>query len=366
MLQHVGTAVLKRAIQGNDGNGGDDGPRYDVPAWSYIIMLVNLILFIPLIFYVNYTVSEVYPVLAMVEDENPPAYEPVALEDGEEQTGRNPTKPTPGEGKAVSSSIRAMSRLLRANGGFKALFFRGFVCLFAQRIMTLMLVGIFMGALGHMFSPIATLLASLTLVQFSTAWTHIVITKHSDSAFWRRLPPFKRTFNATWKAVVLYWAASEVADWIPYALAALVGLDMPDIELNQPTRVPAPETSELVKALVVLIVGVLVPIFIVIPTRVILHRVQASLLPPDADTIIPFDRTFEGRVEAVVVSGIGYATITDAWATFSNAAWRRLVVLYVKVALIAVGAIFLMTAIVIPEVLLVMLFSSKADSSGDL
>jgi hypothetical protein len=371
MLRHVGAAVLKRAIQGDHSHGGhgdDDFPQYDVPAWSYIIFLVNLILFIPLNLYVQYTVGKVFPVFAMVEDENPPAYEPVALDDefaGEESTRQNPPKPIAGDSKAVSSSIRGMHRMLRANGGFRALF-RGFFCLLAQKMMTGVLQGIFMASLGSMAAPVATLLAALTLVQFSTAWVHIVLTKRSMLHFWQRLPPFKRTFNATWKPVVLYWAVSELAEWMPLLLAGLIGLEIPNIELEQPTRVPAPDGSNITKLLVVLIVGVMSSIFMVIPARVILHRIQASLLPVDADTIIPFDRTFEGRVESVIVSGKGYATIQDAWATFSKAAWRRLVVLYVKIGMVFLGAIFLMMAIAIPEGILIFMFSSKTSSSGDL
>ena len=55
MLSHVGTAVLKRAIQGSDGSEGPKGPQYDVPAWAWLVFLVNMILFIPMILYVSRT-----------------------------------------------------------------------------------------------------------------------------------------------------------------------------------------------------------------------------------------------------------------------------------------------------------------------
>lgn len=368
MLTQLGHAVLKRAIQGNDGGNDDNGPQYDIPAWSGLVVLVNMIIFIPVYLYISYTLSKVYPVFAMVEDEKPPAYEPVQLDDdlpGGEQTRQNPPKPIPGDSTAVSSSIRAMSRMLRANGGFKALF-RGFFCLLAQRVMTSFLVLVFLGVLGFAFSPIATLLASLTLVQFSTAWVHIIITRRSELHFWKRLPPFKRTFNATWKPVVLYWAASEVADWLPTLLAKLIGLSLPSFDLDQPTRVAVYNGSDMAKSVVVLVVAVMSTIFIVIPARVVLHRVQASLLPPDADTIIPFDRTFDGKVDPVVVSGMGYVTMGDAWSTFSTAAWRRLVSLYVKITLITFGAIAAMLLIAIPEGFIIAMFSSKVDAGGEL
>jgi hypothetical protein len=370
MLQHVGVAVLKRAIQGSgndNGNNGDNSPEYEVPAWAYLFVLIDIILFLPLIFFVTYTVSKVYPVFAIVEDEKPPAYEPVALDDdfteNPGQQTQNIAKPTAGDNKAVSSSIRAMSRLLRANGGFWA-HFRGLFCSLAQEVLTFCLVGIFIAAFGGLFTPIATLLASLTLVQLSTAWVHIILTKRSELHFWSRLPPFKRTFDATWKPVMLYWAATEVARWLPTLLADLIGLAMPDVRLSQPTRVHDFDASYTGKAIVVFVVAITSAVFIVIPARVVLHRVQASLLSLDEETIIPFDRTFDGRVDPVIVTGKGYATISDAWATFSRAAWRRLVVLYVKIAMVTFGAALFMALITIPEGFLISLFSTKIE--GDL
>ncbi|KAI9171152.1 hypothetical protein HJFPF1_00632 [Paramyrothecium foliicola] len=370
MFHHIGAAVVKRAIHGgNDGNG-DNGPVYELPAWSYLFLVFDLLIFIPLFIFVKYTVSDVFPVFAIVEDEKPPAYEPVALQDDytEEpgQQTQNVAKPTAGDAKAVSSSIRAMTRLLRANGGFKALF-RGFFCLITQELCTIALLSIFIGAFGGLFAPVATLLASLTLIQLSTAWVHIVLTKRSELHFWQRLPPFKRTFEATWRAVLLHWGANEVARWLPDLLAALIGLDMPDIQLRQPTRVHEFDGSHAGKVVAVLAVAVVSAVFIVIPARVVLHRVQASLLSPEAETIIPFDRTFDGRVDPVVVSGKGYATIADAWSTFTKAAWRRLVFLYIKIAMVTFGAFVFMLLLSVPQGFIVALFTTKVDdSTGDL
>jgi hypothetical protein len=369
MLRTVGGAVLKRALVGSGNSSGNDGngTHYDMPAWSFIFLIVDIVLFIPLILFVNYTVQNVFPVFAMVEDEKPPAYEPVALDDDftEDAGQRTQNKPIASD-KAVSSSIRSMSRLMRANGGFKA-YFRGFFCLLAHDVLTLALMGVFVGAFGGYLSPLATLLASLTLVQLSTAWVHIIITKRSELHFWSRLPPFKRTYEATWKPTILYWAATEITRWVPTALSALIGLEMPELEMGQPTRAPEVEGSTIGKMLCVFGVTLACSIFVVIPARVIVHRVQASLLSPEEETIIPFDRTFDGKVEPAVVSGKGYATISDAWTTFSKAAWRRLVILYAKVFLVGFGAILAMGLISIPQGIIIAMFSNKVnDSTGDL
>lgn len=292
----------------------------------------------------------------MVEDENPPAYEPVSLNDDSASVADEPvrgsSKPTGGQARTVTSSLRAVNRLLLANGGLRANF-RGFFCALAQAFMTSILMGFFTAAFGGLFTPVATLLAALALVQFSTAWVHIVISEPSRRHFWRRLPPFKRTFDATWKPVTLYWFASEVARWIPLLLVALMGLELPDLKLGDRTDVPKLGGAFFGKGAVVALVYLVCSIFLIIPANIILVRVQASLLPVDEDAIIPFDRSFEGKVEPAVVGGRGYVTMADAWATFSRAAWRRLLTLYVKIFLVCIAGFLLVSALLLPEVIMI-------------
>lgn len=292
----------------------------------------------------------------MVEDENPPAYEPVSLNDDSASVADEPvrgsSKPTGGQARTVTSSLRAINRLLLANGGLRANF-RGFFCALAQAFMTSVLMGFFTAAFGGLFTPVATLLAALALVQFSTAWVHIVISEPSRRHFWRRLPPFKRTFDATWKPVTLYWFASEVARWIPLLLVALMGLELPDLKLGDRTDVPKLGGAFFGKGAVVALVYLVCSIFLIIPANIILVRVQASLLPVDEDAIIPFDRSFEGKVEPAVVGGRGYVTMADAWATFSRAAWRRLLTLYVKIFLVCIAGFLLVSALLLPEVIMI-------------
>jgi len=84
-----------------------------------------------------------------------------------------------------------------------------------------------------------------------------------------------------------------------------------------------------------------------------LTRVQASLLADSEETIVPFDRSFNGKVIPEIVGGSGAIGMLDAWKTFDWAARIRLVKAYFKVFLmqLAVAAVFL--AIGIFEVVLV-------------
>lgn len=217
------------------------------------------------------------------------------------------------------------------------------------------LIGIFSASLGAAAVPFATLLASLSLVQFSAAWVHIVITPQSPLHFWRRLPPFKKTFDATWRAVVMYWAAGEFTRFMPVLVAKLMGLDFNTVNI---------QGASIGQGVVVFLLAIFLSIFVLIPAHVVLVRVQASLLPEDQETIIPFDRSFEGKVEPAVVGGTGYVSMKDAWATFSRSAWRRLVKLYVKIYLVSMALVVLTIAVVAPQVFL-MISASKKVQDGN-
>lgn len=265
-----------------------------------------------------------------------------------------PTRPLVHEAFPITSSFRATLRLLRSHGGVAA-FFRALGCFVFQFIIHAFVAGIFMGVFGAWFSPVGSLIASLLLVQYSTAWVHIVMTPHSPLHFWKRLPAFRSTFKATWRPVLLFWFSGHLAAWAPWLIAVILRFDIPSLgpghQFNVPTK------SDNVKGLITLLLSIVVQLFVVMPAYVSLIRVQASLLPDTQETIIPFDRTFQGKVEPAVVSGLGYVSLTDAWTTFSRASWRRLVILYVKIMAASVGVSFVILAIFICQWALIVGFA---------
>lgn len=259
----------------------------------------------------------------------------------------------------MTSSLRSINRLLTSYGGFRANF-RGFMCLLVQNILS--------GVVASFFSwfparPFAQLLASLVMVQYATAWVHIVISHPSPRRFWRRLPTFKRAFTATWKPVVIYWVATQVHQWVPILLSGLIGFDAPSFSWgsgNLPDDFSEHKISYMIKAGVYFLLSTMLWVVVIIPARVVLVRVQASLLPEDEDPIIPFDRSFDGKVEPAVVGGLGYATVANAWSTFSKAAWRRVIILYAKIFGVIVATMIFSWAILIPTGLLLMKFGAKS------
>ncbi|KAK1998693.1 ubiquitin carrier protein [Colletotrichum falcatum] len=356
-MHHLASAIYKRAVK-------ETPDQHPLPAWSIAVYIVNFLVFVPLIVWTVYTLNQVYPIFAIVEDENPPAYDPVNLseEDGTipsagpeaRADGPVPTNKaiTGGRPTTVTSSLRSINRLLRTYGGWRANF-RGFSVYVVQAMATSALFGLFSSFLPGILASLATLFAALSLVQLSTAWVHIVITPPSSQHFWQRLPSFKRTFDATARPVAAYWLSEQVATWVPIAIGWAIGMDLPNMQFGRPSTVSRPHASDAWKSIVITIISLAFQVTIVIPAHVVLVRVQASLLPEEANTIIPFDRSFGGKVEPRVVGGKGYATMDDAWSGFSRAAWKRLVILYAKIFAVTLAVFVLIVAILVPQIILI-------------
>lgn len=194
------------------------------------------------------------------------------------------------------------------------------------------------------------LIATLATVQLSTAWTHIVITVPSALPFWKRLPAFGKTFRATWLPVSAYWLAMQITTGLPMLLARAFRLSQWDPA--NPALVPAYDAHAVWQTLLVMVVALASIMLLVIPAQVILIRVQASLLPADADTIVPFDRSFGGKVEPEVVTGRGYVDFQTAWFTFERTSWIRLYKLLGKILIVEFVAYLLLCAILVPEFIL--------------
>lgn len=116
------------------------------------------------------------------------------------------------------------------------------------------------------------------------------------------------------------------------------------------------------KSLLTLVVFAACLLLLVIPAHTILVRVQASLLPPDEDTIVPFDRSFGGHVEPAVITGKGYVDFMTAWRTFTRESWIRLYKLLGKIVLAVMAAYCLVLAVTVPEFLLMASASRTAGS----
>ncbi|KAI1420298.1 ubiquitin carrier protein [Xylaria sp. FL1777] len=352
MYRDIATTLYKRGTASMDG--------YQMPGWAWGVFAADLVVFLPLFLIVSYTFQLLYPTLAIVEDPSPPAYDPVSLnedgqsiaEDGFPTADAAAVSGTP----VVTSSLRSTHRAVYAIAGWRSLF-RGYaVYLFLSFVMTIF-AGIFIG-LGIPTLLTAPLVA-IVVAQPYAAWTHIVISTPSPKYFWQRFPPFKRAFKATALPILLFVLATELSTFLPRGLATLLHMNFwkPD----QPNNLPQYNKDDAWKGILVLLAGLAVQVFLVIPSQVVLTRVQASFLPEENDTIVPFDRSFGGKVEPAIVGGKGYVSMVDAWKSFSRASWIRLIKLYVKVFFIGIALSLVWVAVLIPEYILIANHSRRVD-----
>ncbi|KAK0627745.1 hypothetical protein B0T14DRAFT_563524 [Immersiella caudata] len=341
---NLGHALARRALD-------EPSENWNLPSWAPLVAFADLIVFFPVFLIIGYTLGSIFPTLAIVEDPNPPAYEPVALDESAADQG--PAGPAPG--KPITSSLRATRRLLQGVAGWRSLF-RGIACAFVLSLAETFLSDIFKRFLPLI--PIGALLGQLALAQLGAAWTHIVISAPDERRFYRRLPPFKKTFEATCFPILAVWLANVVNFLIPFLIGKALGIPMPT-HGHGPDG-PRMGPGDIWKPTVVGLVAIVLQLVAVVPANVLLTRVQASLLPPDEDTIVPFDRSFQGKVEPAIVGGKGFVSMRDALATFPKASWIRLYKLYAKILGVTIAAYGLLLAVVIPEMILIIAKSEKA------
>lgn len=251
--------------------------------------------------------------------------------------------------KPITSSIRATFRHLRAQAGpwFR---FRGL----SLAIVYQLSYGLFMNlCAGDYASPTVRALFAILfhtiLARFHMTWTHIVISNPSTKKWYQRLPD-RRSAVKVWGPTAIWAAAEQLALYIPAAMFYVYGLDRyaedPTHFRTVDSNVRASDVSQLFFCG---FVGLFIVFAIVFPAEVTLTRVQASMLHEEDEPIVPFDRTFGGKVQPG-----GCVKMLDAWRTFDWAARIRLVTLYAKILAMQIVTTFIFVGLVIGELRLIM------------
>ncbi|KAK0745064.1 hypothetical protein B0T21DRAFT_281163 [Apiosordaria backusii] len=307
------------------------GPPIKWPAYGGIQVLFNLILFVPIFTYILYTLTHIYPTLAIVEDPLPdydaiPINDPASDDDNINKANNNNGDAAP-RTKPITASLRATHRTLQSIAGFRSQF-RGLGCALFLGFVTIMLSGIF-----SMIPILGNLCVLLLTSQLNTALTHIIITHPrpagaSGRTFFSRLPAWRRNLVATYQPILFYWVSVHAAIILPGLLAKLIGLSPLDDNNQLKEGISGVEIAQLI-----CVSGVFLGLnlLLVVPAHVALVRIQATLLPHEEETIVPFDRTFGGSVEPEVINGKGFGNLKHALKTVSWASWVRLYVQQVKI-----------------------------------
>jgi hypothetical protein len=262
----------------------------------------------------------------MIESPSEIAFEPLPTNETDASLIKNPeletVKPQP-----ITASFRSSLRLLQSKGGFRARF-RGF-SVFVVYSLAIHWVSGALERIPYMPRPLSLLAAMVLCSNLSLLWTLIVISEPSPKAWFRRVPTL-----AMWKKVVIPTAllglAEQIAIFVPMFVAMAMGMHEEDP--RKLADVTSRHTGMMgLKAFFVMVLVMVLGVFLVIPANIALIRVQASLIPENEETIVPFDRTFNGKVVSEIIGGTGTIGMLDAWKTFEWAARVRLVKAYVKV-----------------------------------
>jgi hypothetical protein len=302
--------------------------------------------------------NEVITTLCMVESPvaaitvSPSTHEPAAKEEKETLLETGPTITLVNQ-KPITSSIRGTIKHLVAHAGRFARF-RGYR-IYAVHQLLVALCSTFLSAALPRVPGQTIFVAALSgaaVANVHAAWTHKVVSMPTDKSFCQRLPA-----KSNWKILA---APAALAAAMPYislylscGVAMLMGLHRLDQEdVSKYTGMQVVCVG--LRMMLVALFGITCTLFLCLPAIVTLVRIEASILPEDEDTIVPFDRTFGGKVVSAMHGGSGKIGFLDAWRSFNWEARRRLIKLFVKTFFILVGIMFVLIHVLVAEVFVVM------------
>lgn len=232
--------------------------------------------------------------------------------------------------KPITASLRGTIMHLRTYAGCWSRY-RGlsaFLCMLIAQALIRSAISAIPGLRTCGGVAIATVLAQVVLARWHMTWIHIVISQPSQKRWYQRLPALK-----TWTKIAPAVALEAVVVQIVLRLPVLVSRTFGPMHMSGLTSEPderhihAHLCRTLIKGLVFLSLYVL----LAIPAEVTLVRVAASMLPEEDEAIVPFDRTFGGKVVTTIAGGSGRIGMLDAWRTFGWPSRKRLLKLLVKV-----------------------------------
>ncbi|KAI9046501.1 hypothetical protein LZ554_009248 [Drepanopeziza brunnea f. sp. 'monogermtubi'] len=370
-------------------DGDDDNKREALGTALFVILvIVNICIFVPVFFVVTYTLHELFPTLAIVESADvPPEYEFVNADEVPDQgdntdhldSGANDSKgpsavpdvPNDGQGPSssplpdetagiparpsnpVTSDIRATFKLLRAacGGSYRSGLARGYrwklYIGLVQFVIILALISV-----PYMPTFVISVIASLATTQLATAWVHSVVSKQQNSLLWQNLPSYLLVLKATAIPII--------------AKAGIMQLIRGFVHLILGRRTGSADPIGLVPAyrggfwLHIAVLGLVFVMYIAafLPIEVILTRTRASMLPNDANTLIPLDVSIQSHDP----DAMGFWSWQYSWEKLSRASWIRIAKVYGKVFAITTAVQISTTLFIGLQVLIVSLLGEAFKS----
>lgn len=252
---------------------------------------------------------------------------------------------------AITSSIRKTIRHLHNVGGFTARW-RGLAISLVYHLAHSVSVNLFCSIFtpSALVQGAAYIVSSVMLSRVHMTWTHIMISNPSPKPWFRRFNADKKVAIESWKALALPSAVFATAQMLTIGLPFLVFV----IFTSGPTDVQQQLMGLAAGGLCMLLLS----LSILLPASVTLTRIEASFLPDDEDTIVPFDRTLNGaRTADITLDGEDSAPSTprkslfvEAWRSFDKPSRLRLVKFYIKMALVQLMIVVVGVHVVMAEI----------------
>ncbi|OKL62909.1 hypothetical protein UA08_01197 [Talaromyces atroroseus] len=322
-------ALVRRGIENPD---VEQPPNASNPL-PVVILSLTVVLFAAALSCASYSLGKVVTTIAAVEDPNPDVYvriendTPVvpesALDDVE-------SLPPP---KPITSSLRATVRHLNARGGRRSLF-RGIILYILTGIAINVVSYPASAAFNIVGSILARFVAEILLANLRVGWIHIVISEPSKKSLWSRIPVWRKTVVKIAPAAAIRSAVAQIVTFVPILIANHSGI-------FSNALANTPKTS-LSGGFGLVALHLVLYVLVQMPAEVTFIRVAASMLPEDDESIVPFDRSFGGKVTPEIVGGQGKIGIVDAWRSFGWGSRMRFLSVVGKVFLVqvALGAAF--------------------------
>ncbi|MBE7180686.1 MAG: hypothetical protein INR71_05660 [Terriglobus roseus] len=256
--------------------------------------------------------------------------------------------------RPITSKIRTTLRHLTAHAGWSARWRGlgyGIVYTGCNGVVYAFVSGVLFWLPGA--QVFAAIVAAVATAPIHCAWTHKMIAVKSAKGPRARLPG-RGVWRQLWIPNVVASASCQASMMLVALLTVVLARGSVDLGNDStPPQFNDGFVAVVLKIFAVLALSFFLAFFVVLPNYAALTRIEATLLPDDEDTIVPFDRTFGGMVTPVVVGGSGFSYVKEVCRTFDGEARARIMKLFFKGMAIAFALIIAYVHIIAFEIFLV-------------
>ncbi|KAL9102542.1 MAG: hypothetical protein Q9163_002321 [Psora crenata] len=374
-MSNIAHALVRRAVDvtkqhyANGANGGDEQEIKMLAFWGLALLWITVLLYMSIVSVISYTYGNVVATLTMIETPTATAYSSAPESDSPEADAPLLSEEQKLEKQRLQSlepdlylvkqapitaKLSTATKHLKAMAGplspFRGLYIAIIYHGLHSTIVNFVCGPILSFGLFSLTRVFVSIITTIVLCRLHMTWTHTVISMPSTKRWWRRFPSLKAGKNIILPTAV--WAtAQQVCMYVPTVLLVNLADTYPEMYGGSPTTT---RKIGLLQLFCIPLIFIATIVLIVIPAHVTLKRVQASMLPEEDDAIVPFDRTFAGKVQPEILGGTGAVSMLDAWKTFDKAARIRLIKLYGKVMALHFTTTVMFTMIIIGELRLIM------------